>query len=378
MIAAVSRLDKYVLGNLLGPFFFFALVLTAVVWLTQSLRFVDLIVNKGLSALFFLQMTALVLPGVFSIILPIAVVAAVLYCYQRLNADSELVVIWSAGVNNLRLARPALLFALAATGFAYLLSLYFVPWGNQAFRDLQVDLRSNISYVPLQEGAFNTINKDLTVYIRARRPNGTLVGILAHDSRNPAQPVTMMAERGALVRTKAGPQFVLLNGNRQQFDRAGRKISMLHFDEYNLDLSQFVQKPSARWRKPKERYLTDLLWIDESNTEDVSNRGRLWAAGHDMLTSPLYTLAFTLIALAVMLTGEFNRRGRGKRLIVAVVLVMALRLAGLAFVNLTAQASLLTPLIYLNLMLPIAIGAAVLVRERRIAPGFRALVLGRR
>jgi lipopolysaccharide export system permease protein len=376
MINFVTKLDKYILQNLLGPFVFFSLVLTFVVWLTQSLRLVDLIVNKGLSMGFFLTLTSLVLPGVISIILPIAVVAAVLYCFQRLNSDSELVVMWSAGVGNLRLARSCLVFAGAATAVAFLLSLYFVPGANRAFKELQVELRSNIAYLPLQEGAFNTVTKGLTIYIRARKSNGDLLGILVHDNRDIDNPITMMAESGALVRTEGSPQFLLLNGNRQQLDRQTKKLSMLHFDAYNLDLSQFVERKNARWLKPKERFLHELLWIDENEANDVESRGRLWATGHDQLTNPLFALAFTLIALTIMLTGEFNRRERGRRLIVAIVLVMAVRLLGLAFVNMTAQSILLTPLIYLNVLTPIAISLYLLAHQKRNAGRIMSFVFG--
>ena len=63
----VRRLQRYILRQLAGPFVFFLLSLTGVIWLTQSLRFVDLIINKGLSAGYFAQLTLLVLPGVLTI-----------------------------------------------------------------------------------------------------------------------------------------------------------------------------------------------------------------------------------------------------------------------------------------------------------------------
>jgi lipopolysaccharide export system permease protein len=139
-----------------------------------------------------------------------------------------------------------------------------------------------------------------------------------------------------------------------------------------------VEKKNARWLKPKERFLHELLWIDESSSHDVDSRGRLWATGHDQLTNPLFGLAFTLIALTVMLTGEFNRRERGRRLIVAIVLVMIVRLLGLAFVNMTAQSILLTPLIYLNVLAPIGISFYLLSHQKRNAGGIMSIVFGGR
>ena len=112
MIRSVLRLQKYILRQLAGPFVFFLFSLTGVIWLTQSLRFVDLIINKGLSASFFAQLTLLILPNVLMIILPIALFAAVLYVYNNLDGDSEIVVMRSSGLGNLALARPALILAL--------------------------------------------------------------------------------------------------------------------------------------------------------------------------------------------------------------------------------------------------------------------------
>ena len=102
----MPKLQRYILRQLAGPFVFFLLALTGVIWLSQSLRFVDMIVNKGLSAGYFLYLSSMVLPSVLSIILPIAVFAAVLYTFQRLHADSEIIVMRSAGLSNWSIARP--------------------------------------------------------------------------------------------------------------------------------------------------------------------------------------------------------------------------------------------------------------------------------
>ena len=44
----MDGITKYVLRQVGGVMFFVTLCLTLAIWLTQSLRFVDLIVNRGL------------------------------------------------------------------------------------------------------------------------------------------------------------------------------------------------------------------------------------------------------------------------------------------------------------------------------------------
>jgi lipopolysaccharide export system permease protein len=360
----MRRLDRYILRQLAGPFLFFAATLTGVIWITQSLRFVDLIINKGLSAGLFFYLTMLILPGVWALILPVALFAAVLYAYYRLTADRELVVMGAAGLGPRALARPALLLAGGATLLAYAMTLWLMPLGQRNFAALKADLRTNLSYVLLQEGAFNTVGSGLTVYVRARDPEGALLGILVHDGRDPARPATMMAEQGALIRTEQGPRLVLAEGNRQQVDGAGGQLSMLYFDRYTLDLGPFVQSGESHWLEPGERYLSELLQPGDT-PDDVANAGRMRAEAHDRLTAPLYGLAFALIGLAAVFCGEFNRRGLGWRVAAAIGAAVAVRLIGLALVNLTAKTALLAPLIYLNVAF--ASAAAIWLMGRRMA-----------
>jgi lipopolysaccharide export system permease protein len=97
-----------------------------------------------------------------------------------------------------------------------------------------------------------------------------------------------------------------------------------------------------------------LFW-PENNPNDLANAARMRAEGHDRLASPLYSLAFTLIALAAVLAGEFNRRGRRWRIVVAVFAIALVRSAGLGLVGLSAKFPALIPLLYLNIVLVMAV-----------------------
>ena len=363
MVYLVRRLQKYIFRELVGPFVFFLLSLTGVIWLTQSLRFVDLIINKGLSASYFAQLTLLVLPGVLNIILPIALVATVLYVYNNLDGDSEIVIMRSAGMGNLALASPALTLALVVTVTGYFLSLYLMPTGQRAFKDMKSSLRTNLSYVLLQEGTFNTIGDSLTVYIRARKSGGEMLGILVHDSREKNRPVTMIAEKGVMVRTDAGPRFIMINGNRQEIDHGAGQLSLLQFDSYALDLSQFVNRKGNRWLEPGERYLHELFWPG-TGVDDLANIGRMRAEGHDRLAAPLYSMTLTMIALAAVLAGGFNRRGRRLRIVLAIGCIAVVRAAGVGLVGLSAKIPALIPLLYLSELLIMAICLFAIVRGR--------------
>ncbi len=355
---------RYILRQISGPLLFVTLTLTGVIWLTQSLRFIDRIVNNGLSFSSFIYLTMLLMPGVLAIIVPIAIFCATLYVYNRLNSDSELIVLSAVGFNREILSRPAMLMAAVGVIVVLVLNLYLMPLGARTFRTNQYEFRSNLAGVLLQEGVFNTPMSGMTVYIRERNANGEMLGILVHDNHDTRQPITMMAERGTLISTPQGPRLVLVNGNRQQVDAGRRQLSLLYFDSYNIDLDAFGKGEGEGWSEPAERYLSELFYPDMSVPDDRANYNRLIIEGHRRLVSPLYVPTLVLIALAAVLAGEFNRRGQNKRIILAAVAAISLQVLGLGVSQFASRNPILIPLMYLN-PLAFAGGAITLLAQVR-------------
>ncbi len=101
----VNRLDRYVFRQLLIALLAATSALVALIWLTQSLRFVELVVNRGLSLWVFLQLTGLLIPNFVAVILPITTFVVVQFVYGRLSGDRELTVMRAAGMSPIALAR---------------------------------------------------------------------------------------------------------------------------------------------------------------------------------------------------------------------------------------------------------------------------------
>ena len=212
------------------------------------------------------------------------------------------------------------------------------------------DARSDYSSLLLREGSFNDIGDGITVYVRSREADGELRGIMLHDTRDKDNIITLMAERGRLAMTDEGPRVILVNGNRQQVDRKEGKLSILYFERYSVDLGAMTQKQTQRWRDPSERYLHELFLPPEQQPADRMALNRLHAEGHSRLTTPLLAFAFTLLSLAALLSGEFNRRGQSRRVLAAIVIAAILQAATIALTNLIVRWPILTPLAYINIV----------------------------
>ncbi len=164
----MTSVDRYILRQCFGVMIFVTAALSAAIWLAQSLRLIDLIVNRGLSIEVFLYLALLILPRFLDIVLPIGVFIAVLFVFNRLTTESELVVMRSAGLSHLAFAKPVLMLAGIAFLVLMSLSVYFLPASNRAFKDLQFEIRNRFVSSLLQEGTFTTISDKLTIYIRGR------------------------------------------------------------------------------------------------------------------------------------------------------------------------------------------------------------------
>ncbi|MBA4274203.1 MAG: LPS export ABC transporter permease LptF [Alphaproteobacteria bacterium] len=329
----MQRYVLYLMQHLAWPTLVITASLTGIIWLTQALRFIDFMLSRGLSAGDFMYLTGLMVPSLLLIVVPVSLLLAVLYVYNRLMGDSELVVFSAVGVSRLQLAYPVMLVGGIAMLFTFLISLYLMPMANQKFRDIRVYFRDQYASVLLEENVFNTPIDGLTVFVRERLNDGIMRGILIQDNRDPAHVVTMMAEEGKLVQSASGPRFLLKRGQRQELATAKGSISWLSFDDYTLDIG-FYANAIQRERGADERTLGQLF-----DTKDVPPEAlpALRAEAHQRITWPLYTLALPLMALATLMSSQFNRRGQWKRTLFAAVSAIAIVLIAFSLRNIAVR-----------------------------------------
>ena len=354
----ITRLDRYVFRQLFVALLVVTLGLVALIWLTQSLRFVELVVNRGLSFTVFLKLTGLLIPGFVAVILPITCFVVVQFVYQRLASDRELTVMRAAGLSPLALARPALAVALVTMGVHYALNMWLVPASATSFREYQWEIRNHIAAFLLQEGVFTSVSDELVVYVRTKSADGSLRGIMVDDARDKEHRATILAESGRLMDGANGPRVLLENGTRQEIDARTGQLNVLSFRENWLDLAGPARATGARLRDVGEMGIGDLLNPPPGLNPREVPKWRVEA--HKRLISPLTTLSFTLVALFAVVGGVFRRHGGFLRPFLGIVSVVALVALGLALDSLAVRTNELIPLLWLRAGLPGLVCAVLL------------------
>jgi lipopolysaccharide export system permease protein len=363
-----SRIDRYLFRQLLAALIAITGSMVALTWLTQSLRFVELVVNRGLSLGVFMRLTGLLVPGFVAVILPITSFVAVQFVYQRMAGDRELTVMRAAGLSPYALSRAALALSALAIGIGFWLTLWVVPASQSAFREFQWEIRNRIAAFLLQEGVFTPVSEDLLVYVRARDPDGTLHGIFIDDARQPNHRATILAERGRLIATASAPRVLLENGSRQELDGQTGRLNVLTFKENTIDLSESTKNDEQRFRDIGEFSLHDLLY-PPPGLINPREYPRMLVEAHRRFTGPLSTLSYTAIALVSVLTGTFRRHGGVLKPLLAIMSVVALVALGLALDSVAVKAPAIIPVMWVRALLPAFVCGLILYVPALRSPG---------
>lgn len=352
--------DRYLFKSLTLATLFTAITLAMIILLTQSLRFLELVINSGASSAAFLILTGLALPRFFEVILPLALMISTVFVYNRMNTDSEIVVMRAAGRSPMRLARPALVLAGIVTILLLWITAWLAPVSLAGMQQMRQVIKAQYSALFFREGVFNNVGTNLTVYVRDRNDEGELEGIVIYDSRpDQPQPVTIFAKRGVIVVSDTGQQVLVYDGSRQVFNKETGVLDRLNFERYSIDLPE-SGAVRQRWREPEERTLVELLHPDPSIERDMQNRHEFLIEAHRRLVSPFLALTFCVISLVSLLIGPVDRRGQSRRILIAALAVVTLQGLYLGIYNLAVETSWGLYLMYALVFLPLAAGLFIL------------------
>ena len=358
----MNIIARYIHSQLTISTALISFVLVGILWLFVSVKALESILNKGMTIQLFATLTLLQVPNLLPQILPFAAFIAVLYIYSRLNSDREIAVLRSAGISPLELSKPAIVLGLWVTAIVYSLTIFGAPFTYKKFRNLQWDVRYSVANIIIKEGTFNSFSKGITVYVRERGDEKELKGLLVHDARNPLKPITYHADSGTLVENVNSAKVVLLKGSSILIDKKNPQVNRtIFFDKHVLSLSEIADKPVLRYREPRERSIYELFDLKVSDIGNPKDFGKFKVEMHSRLSQPLATLAFCLIALVSLLSGDFSREGQLKRIIFATICFICLTAFNLTFINLCAKHPSLIPVLYSSNCLSILICSIILV-----------------
>lgn len=353
-------------------FGFFALILVSVYWINTAVRLFDQLISDGQSAWVFLELTALSLPNIIRLILPVAAFIATVYVTNRLSGESELTVMQATGFSPFRLARPVIWFGLIVAILMSILTHVLEPAARAQLAERRGEIAGNVTSRFLVAGTFVHPAAGITLYIRDISQQGELLDIFLYDARDPASVTTYTAERSALVRSDAGPKLLMFTGMAQILDGATGRLSVTRFADFSYDIGALIGGASDRIPSPEELPTLTLLRADaDAQAFTRTNAARLLQEGHDRVVQPFLPLASALIGFAPLLLGGFSRFGLWRQIALSVLLLVALQLGSNLATSAALRSDMAWPLVYVPGSCAVIVAVALLAwagRVRRVGP----------
>jgi lipopolysaccharide export system permease protein len=329
-------IDKYIFAKV-GKIFLFTLsILTMLVWLAFSLRFIELITTKGLSIWVFFKLTMLLILPMMFILIPLSGLFAAIIAINGLIHDREIIVLKSCGYSDSQILRPIFTFGVGISLFTLIVSAYLMPLSYKEFKDMQNFFRNKYVSLLLEDGVFNNQLSDRIIYIEERVDKQHLKGIFIYDRKNRDKAISIVAESGEVTFTSLGPKFVLYNGTYQEESKNSKKINFTAFNSYHFDLITETDDEAKREIYDyNEITLPALISLAKENAN--LEPGLIGQINHRLIW-PFYALILSLVGASTLLKLRFSRRASLKEPLIAgaiggAVAMLAIFVANSSFKN---------------------------------------------
>ena len=352
----MARFDRYMLSQLMVLFGFFSLVLVMVYWINRAVVLFDQLIANGQSASVFLEFTALSLPAVIKLALPLSAFAASIYVTNRMTSESEMVAVQATGYSSFRIARPVLYFGLIVMVLMSALTHFLMPLSTARLNERRVEISQNMTARLLTEGKFIEPIDGVTFYIREISTEGELRDIFLSDNRNADSQVTYTADTAYLVKTDDAAQLVMINGLAQTLNTRTNRLFTTTFKDFAYNIGGFFQVTAREGRRAAELSTTELLRADAAlQAETGESYGQLIARAHDRFAQSFMSVVAALLGFATLMVGGFSRFGVWRQIVAAIFLIIVIKATETLCLNITRE----NPSFWIAAYFPTALGLAM-------------------
>ena len=294
----ITILDRYILKELLTPFWISLAVLCSLVLTKEMLRLVELLVSKGVGLLAVLQIIGHLMPSFLVLTLPIACLIASIAAFSRLSFDSEVVAMQTAGFSLLRITVPVLVFSLFVFFGTWGLSQWGQPWASISLKKLAISLVQEQVQLALEHGTFQEPVDGLMMFVPEPDAEEKVDAIFISDRRDPDRPLIITATSFHMLNDRTHKQFGirLYEGTIHQAPRNVEHYHHVSFTTYDIKMDFSSTLGVAKPVRPDYQHI--MAALEASGWRNSGMLRRLMEYYKD-LAFPVATLILGLLGVPV-------------------------------------------------------------------------------
>ena len=374
LIHRIPLIDRWLLGELIGPLLF-ALTAFTVVSLSVGVMFdlVRKIVESNLPWTIAIQVLLLKLPSFLVISFPMATLMASLLAYSRLSANSELTALRSVGVTASRMVAPAIALALLMTSLSFLFNDVIVPRTNRSAeftlqralgKAIAAEKGDDIVYSRFGRvsGPDGVVGNGLTqLFYATKFQDGTMIGVTVLDFSRSGFTQMLVAEKANWNESQAKWEFK--DGKILTLTPSGSTTSA-DFDRYLYPLSPAPLRVAKLPKDANNMTVSEAIEAEQllSNAGDRKEARRLRVRIQEKFTVPMACLVFGLIGSSLGAKPN-SRTSRSQGFGISVVLIFVYYVLSFSFSSLGVKGTLPPLLAAWGPVLISLAGGGVLLRQ---------------
>jgi LPS export ABC transporter permease LptG len=166
----MRRLDRYVMRHFLLAYFYCIAGFTSIWFIFDVSDNISTFLDQRISRLLILQYYLTQIPQILVILLPVAILLALLFCLGRMSRSNEIVSMLTSGVSLPRILAPLLVIGLLTTGASTALNYSMAPHGEYAHKRLLEDPQSSRRAFGLTAQIFRNRSENRTWFIQQFYP----------------------------------------------------------------------------------------------------------------------------------------------------------------------------------------------------------------
>lgn len=323
-----KTLFRYLVAEVLPPFFFGLLTFTLILLIARILKMIELVVTRGVPLLQIGRLFWLILPTFLEMTVPMAFLLAILLGLGRLSNDQELLAMKASGVSPWQILWPIASFALIISVVTLFLTLFGRPAANLALKKELYSIAKTRVTTALKEKVFNDDFPKILIYVEEIVPPGnTAQGILIVDKRDKVREAIVLG-KVARINTDEETNSLglrLFDGSiyEREKNRPGFSQTRFNIYDFKLDLDELVGPVREKETGPKETPLSDLLSAIQAKENLAAPATAERMELHQRISFGFVPFVFCLLGVALALMPRGARANRSWGFMLCIFWLMA-------------------------------------------------------
>lgn len=343
----MKKYTIYLIKNLFYSFCLTVFIITAIIWVTRSIKYIKYITEYGLEINIFFQVILLILPPLMLIILPISIIITNILIYNKLIKNNELIILQNSGVSKKSILFASFLLSLACSSYIFYLTFFLIPKTDYKLINIQKNMKNNIINVLLNNDNFNRLN-NITLYVKEKQDD-SLNNLLIYIENKKENKIQMIYAKKGIVQDNI---IKLVNGNIQEFFYTNQSAqTTMFFNEYTVDLFKYYNINKNDFKEKKFSF-SSLNIIELLFFYDKNNKEYLYEL-HQRIINGLICLSVGLLSAFLIINANFSRTNNNKDLLQNFIINISIFLIVLYTLKLAKNNINIIYLSYLFIFIPI-------------------------